>query len=150
MHWFILASQKEARIFIKTSERKRLKLLKSLTNPLGTEKRRALVKKHAGRGVKSIGRIGSVSYSMPNRHDPHEQALIQFARELAQFLKSEKFKRNFESLTVVAEPHFLGKIKAEMRADLRKSVTKWIKKDLQKTPQKDLVGFLLPKVGSAT
>lgn len=144
-HWFIVASQKEARVFIKTSERKRLKFLKSLANPLGTEKRRSLIKKQAGRGVKSIGHFGSVSYSLQKRHDPHEEAMIQFARELAKFLESERLKKNFESLTVAAEPHLLGKIKAEMSAALKESVSTWIKKDLQKTPQKDLVGFLLPK-----
>ncbi len=150
MHWFVVASQKEARIFIKTLERKRLKLLNSLVNPLGTEKRRALIRKQAGHGVKSVGHLGSVSYSLPKRHDPHEDALDQFARKLAQFLESEKLKKNFESLTIVAAPHLLGKIKAEMRADLRASVTKWIKKDLQKTPQKALVGFLLPRVSRST
>ncbi len=42
-HWFVVASQKEARIFIKTSDRKKLRLLKTLTNPLGTVKKRNLI-----------------------------------------------------------------------------------------------------------
>ncbi len=63
MHWFVVASQKEARIFVRTPERQRLKLVQSLNNPLGTVKRRALVKKQAGRGVKSVGHLGSIHYS---------------------------------------------------------------------------------------
>lgn len=145
MHWFVVASQKEARVFIKTSDRKQLRLLKSLTNPLGTVKRRELIRKKAGRGVKSIGRVGAVSYSNLKRNDPHDEAIIQFAKEISHFLESEKLKKNFDSLTVVAEPHLLGKIRTEMRDGLQSTVTDWIKKDLQKTPKKALTDFLLPE-----
>ena len=145
MHWYAVASQKEVRIFVKTSERPQLKLLKVLTNPLGGEKRRALIKKQAGRGVKSIGHLGSVHYSQPKRHDPHEEAVIQFSKEVAQFLQSEKLRKNFDSLTIVAEPHFLGKLRTEMKPNLQSVVIDWIKKDLQKTPKKELIDFLLPK-----
>jgi protein required for attachment to host cells len=146
MHWFIVASQKEVRIFIKASDRKRIELIKTLTNPLGTVKKSDLIKKEAGRGTKSIGRhMGSTHYSETKRHDPHEQAEIQFAKEIVQFLESEQLKNTFESLTVVAEPHFLGKLKAEMNDKLEQSVTNWIKKDLQKTPPNDLADFLVPK-----
>jgi protein required for attachment to host cells len=148
VHWFVVASQKEARVFVRTSDREQLELLKSLTNPLGAVKRRDLIRKEAGRGVKSAGRVGSASYSEPKPHDPHDEAVIQFAKEISRFLESEKFKKNFESLTVVAEPNLLGKIRTEMGEDLRSSVTKWIKKDLQKTPQKALADFLLPKTNN--
>lgn len=145
MHWFVVASQKEARIFIKTSNRRQLKLLRTLTNPLGTEKKRALIRKDAGRGIKSIGRVGFVGYSLPKRRDPHEEAVHQFAKEVSQTLEREKIKKHFESLTIVAEPRFLGKIRAEMGTDLQSVVSDWIKKDLQKTPQKELIECLLPK-----
>lgn len=144
VHWFVVISQKETRIFIKTFDGKHLRVLKSLTNPLGEVKRRELIRKQAGRGVKSIGRVGSVSYSQPKRHDPHDEAIIQFAKAVCHFLKSEKLKKNFDSLTVVAEPYLLGKIKVEMSKHVLSSVTKWIKKDLQKLPQKKLADFLLP------
>ena len=66
--------------------------------------------KEAGRGVKSFGRIGSVSYSEPKRHDPKEEATSQFARELSRYLESEMRKKSFDTLSVVAEPRLLGKI----------------------------------------
>ena len=144
MHWYVVASQKEARIFVKTSERQQLKLLKVLTNPLGGIKRRDLIRKQAGRGVKSIGHLGSVHYSQPKRHDPHEEAVIQFSKEVAQFLQSEKLRKKFDSLTIVAEPHLLGKLRTEMKPNLQSVVIDWIKKDLQKTPKKELIDFLLP------
>lgn len=151
MHWFAVASQKEVRIFIKTSERRQIELVKTLTNPLGSVKKRDLIRKEAGRGAKSVGgRLGSTHYTEGKKHDPHEEAEIQFAKEIAQFLDSERLKNSFESLTVVAEPHFLGKLKAEMSDKLQESVTDWIKKDLQKTPQNELADFILPKSPSSS
>lgn len=150
MHWYIVASQKEVRVYVKTSERPQLKLLKTLTNPLGGIKRRDLIRKQAGQGVKSIGHVGSVYYSEPKRHDPHEEGVIQFAKEIAKFLEKEKLKNNFDSLSIVAEPNLLGKMRAEMSANLKGVVTQWIKKDLQKTPINKLIDLLIPKKLTST
>ncbi len=144
MHWYVVANKKEARIFVKATEHSQLKLLQSLTNPLGNVKKRDLIKKPAGRGVKSIGHTGSINYSIPKRHDPHEDAITQFSRELARFLEGEKLKRSFDSISVIAAPHLLGKVKAEMSPALKKYVTNWIKKDLQKCPPHKLSHFLIP------
>lgn len=134
MHWYIVASQKEARIFIKTSDTKQLKLLKTLTNPLGSEKKSTLIKKQAGKGVKTIGNTGTIHYSNLKRLDPHEEAIIQFAKSVSKFLEEKKVKKSFDSLTIVAEPHLLGRLKSEMSNDLLSTVSSWLKKDLQKTP----------------
>jgi len=151
MHWFVVASQKEVRVFIKSSDPKRIQLVRTLTNPLGLVKKRELIKKEAGKGTKSIGaHMGSTHYSEGKRHDPHEESEIQFAKEIAHFLEIERQKSSFASLTVVAEPHFLGKVKAEMNNKLQNVVTDWIKKDLQKTPQRELADYLLPKVKNSS
>ena len=92
-----------------------------------------------------MGHWGSVSYSQRKRRDPHEEAVAQFAREAVQFLEKELLKKNFQSLTLVAEPHLLGIIRAEMSASLKKTVTDWMKKDLQKTPKNKLASFLVPQ-----
>lgn len=143
MHWYIVASQIEARIFVRTSERPQLKLLQALPNPLGRVKKRDLIRKQAGHGVKSLGRLGAAHYSEPKRHDPHEEAMNQFAKEIVQFLERGKFKKSFNSLSIIAEPHLLGKIRSEMKTDLKESVVQWIKKDWQKTPMNKLIDLLL-------
>ena len=111
---------------------------------MGRERKRALIRKQAGRGVKSMGRTGVVRYSQTKRHDPHEAAAIQFAKNVAKFLKKERQQKHFDTLTVVAEPHFLGKLKLAMSLELKKTVHEWIRKDLQKTPQSQLIKFLMP------
>ena len=145
MNWYVVVSQKEARIFIRSPERRSLVLIDSIKNPLGKVKRRALVHKPAGRGVKTLGRTGVVSYSQTKRHDPHEEASKQFAKSISKYLRAQKLKKKFDALTVVVEPRFLGKLRTEMSESLLRSVKLWIRKDFQKTPKRQIVDALLPK-----
>lgn len=81
---------------------------------------------------------------MPKRHDPHEDAIIQFSRELARCMEGEKLKRRLDSMTLIAPPRLLGKVRAEMSSDLKRDVTNCIKKDLQKFLLNKLIHFLIP------
>ena len=144
-HWYVVANQKLVRIFTEDFDRRSLRFVKSLVNPLGQEKRSDLVKKLAGHAVKSAGACGQMHYTLAKRHDPHEQAVIQFAKTIGDFLEKEKQQNAFESLTIVAEPHFLGKIRAALTPRQKKLVTDWLGKDLQKIPEMKLPEFLLRK-----
>lgn len=140
-NWCLLASQTEAKIITKTSD-KELKVVKEFRNPLGRTRNRELIRKQAGMGMKSIGR-GTVKYSETKRHSPHEVAAEQFAKKVSNYLEEQFQKNNFKSLTVVAEPKFLGKLRAAMTPELRKLIIKSLAKDLQKTPKRQLGIFLL-------
>lgn len=142
-HWFVVASQKTVKIFTEVPSRNRLKEVKNFDNPLGRERVSGLAHKEAGRGVKSVG-LGVVRYSERKRRNPHEEAAIQFAREVSQFLASELQKKKYESLTVVAEPHFIGKLKAAMSPEVRTLVEEWKKKNLLKLSDKELSSIILP------
>lgn len=143
-HWFLVASQKEARIFVDVSgRRKRLELLKTIPNPLGEVKRGLLFHKQAGRGIRNVGSRGTVHYLDSLRSDPKEEAIVQFAREIAKFLDLELRRKSYKTLTIIAEPHFLGKLKPEMGDSVTESVTNWLHKDLQKTPPRKLAEFLI-------
>ncbi len=172
-HWYVVASQKTATIFTENSEiadskatisktkipkrgdlikrgnfnRSGFKTLKVFDNPLGRERNRALIRKQAGRGMKSVGR-GTVHYSETKRHDPHEEASIQFAKEITQYLKKENQRKKFKSLTIAAEPHFLGKIRSSMDEELQSLVTEWINKDFQKIPPSQLPKRLMAERGA--
>lgn len=143
-HWYIVASQKSVRVFTEVAAKPRIKLIQTVENPLAQEKKKDLVKKQAGKAVKSAGRFG-VSRHVEIKNDPREQSVLQFARQIAKFLDGEKKQKNFQSLTIVAEPHFLGRVKSELTPAVKKTVTDWIQKDLQKTSKKQLEDFLLQK-----
>ena len=145
-HWYLVTSQKTALFLTEEAKSRELKLIKFLDNPLGRERNSALVRKQAGKGVHSVsGRVGGVHYSERKRHDPHEQAAIQFAKQINKFLSQQRQKEKFKTLTVVAEPNFLGKLKSDMRKELKGSVIEWLGKDLLKTPKKKMTNYLLEK-----
>ena len=142
-HWFVVANQKQAKIFIENRETHHLQFFQSLKNPLGDETRRSLIRKESGQGLKSVGTRSAVRYTEGKRHDPVEMASLQFARSICDYLRGEKMKNSFLSLTMIAEPHFMGKLRAQMPSALQEHVVDWVNKDLLKTPQDKLSQMLL-------
>lgn len=143
--WILVANEEAVNIYTKAVGSPKLNLFIKILNPLGRERRRALIRKQAGMGVRSIGHLGVARHSESKRNDPKEMASIQFAKKVSDILYSEKQKKSFDSLIVVAEPHFLGKLKAEMNSSLKSVVSQWVRKDLQKMPSRELSKILLPQ-----
>lgn len=157
-HWFLVANQKTATIFTEVSKsagnakakapqtmkRRRLQQIQQLENPLGRERNRAMRRGPPGMAVRSAGRSAQVHYGLGTGQDPHEVAATDFARKISKHLEKEQNQHKFESLTIAAEPHFLGKIRSVMSEKLKNHVTQWLNKDLQKTPTTKLIHFLLP------
>lgn len=80
---------------------------------------------------------------------PEEATAIPFAKEISNYLEHEYRLKSFKSLTIAAEPHFLGKIKEVMKPEIQKLVVNWLKKDLLKIPLDKLAMHLpldLPKL----
>jgi len=131
-HWYVIAGRAQARFFTETESRDRLKLVGTLKNPLAQARRRDLLRKQEGLSFRSSGRTGTFRSARPLRSDPLEEAASQFAREITKFLDQERKKKKFESLTIAAEPKFMGKIRAHMKAPTERRVLKWLRKDLDK------------------
>lgn len=71
-----------------------------------------------------------------------EASSIGFAKQLIRFLNKEHQIKNFSSLTIAAEPRFLGKIRTQIKSPIKNTVKNWIQKDLIKIPLKQLVDHL--------
>lgn len=69
---------------------------------------------------------------------PEEASALSFAKELANYLDKEYQAKNFQSLSIAAEPHFMGKIRESLNPRISELVLHWIKKDLQKVPMYQL------------
>lgn len=84
---------------------------------------------------------------------PEEASAIAFAKTLTNYLDKEYQNKSFQSLTIAAEPHFMGKIREVLKPQISKLVQHWIKKDLQKVPMYQLPVHLplsLSRTGSET
>ncbi len=148
-HWYVVANQRGARVLSEISNAanprgvKQFKLIRAFENPLGKLKTRELIHQEKGVGVKSLGRFGSFArYAEAKRRNPHELAAEQFARQIVEYLQKERRKKTFSDLIVVAEPHFLGKLRAAMNPPIERKVSKWIRKDLQKLSRARLTKML--------
>lgn len=141
--WYVVANQKEVNIYTESGYPNKMKLVRCIMNPLANSKKSELLSHKAGMSVKSLGGAGAVFNMRVKRTDPKEAALAQFAKEISEFLNEAHENKEYESLIVAAEPHFMGKIKAAFKAPLKKSVEQWINKDLQKLSQKDLAKALM-------
>ena len=137
-HWYVVASQLRLKIFTQERDTKKLKLVKTLENPLGRERSRNLHGKKPGIGIRSSSSGGGFRHSETKGLSPHEQAAVQFSRKVAKYFERAYENKDFTSLTIASEPHFMGKLKTSMKSDLNKMVVTWIKKDFQKLPDRDL------------
>ncbi len=144
-HWFIVASQNSMRVFTEVSGKKKFKLINTVENPLGRVRNRNLINRQAGMAIKTFGSTGAVRYLKTKEFDPHDAAATEFAQKIVKLLERSRQKKDFETLTIVAEPGFLGKIRSAMGPQLKNHVVKWVKKDLQKTPIIEIPKLLLPK-----
>ncbi len=148
-HWYIVADQRIANIYTEVPRTtgvravKKFRLIRAIENPLGTTKTRDLLHQEKGMGVKSLGHHGiAARYAETKRRDPHEEAAEQFAKEVVVFLQKELIKKSFQDLTIVAEPHFIGKLRSVMDQKIESCVARWVRKDLRHVTRTRLADIL--------
>ena len=143
-HWYVVGNQLELNVYTESSQRGKLKLVKAFKNSLGKEKKSAMIRNTAGMGIVSGGRTGRGAhrYMQAQRTDPREEAALQFSREVGGYLDKMGKLKEYSSLTVVAEPKFLGKLRSSMAPATEKKVSTWLKKDLCKAPKSKLQAAL--------
>lgn len=76
-----------------------------------------------------------------NRY-PDQSTNPSFAKDLVNFLDIQHQLKNFDDLSIAAEPSFMGLIKTKMKPQVERLVKNWILKDLLKTPTKELTQHL--------
>ena len=121
--WIVVANRTQAKIFKENP----FVLLKTLENPLGREKNLALRTDKPGSGKSQYSKSAGI-HSMTGEKDPHEEAAIQFARELSRYLEHQGEQHRFDELVVAAEPKMMGRIRKTMALHLSETV-QWIQKD---------------------
>lgn len=82
--WILVANRTMAKLFESRSIRDELKPIKTISNP----------------------------YILPTEKTPHDRDADAFARHLALMLERDRSRGRFDELILVAEPGFLGKLRA--------------------------------------
>lgn len=134
--WILVCNQEKARIFGK----KPFRLVISLKNNLAREKNRALSDDKPGMSRAKFA-SSSFLHSLTGEKNPHEEAVVSFAKEVSSYLKKAKSLKKYDDLIIVAEPRMAGRLRKELSKSIVEKV-EWVSKDLGKIPNNQLAKVL--------
>ena len=127
-HWILIADASGARAVSTLSPQAPLTLIREFPNPRGRQRTQELDSDLPGRVAKA-GSPGARSAMQPHT-TTHDEAAIQFSRHLAATLRKELDNGSYDTLSLVAPPHFLGQLRSELDKRVQQTVQGTLDRDL--------------------
>lgn len=118
-NWVVVADSASARIFSMAKPRSPLDEIETLDNPEGRLPAQEI---NADRPGRSFASAGKMRHAMEREVDPKKQAVINFARRVAERLERAKSQGDLERVILVAAPEFLGLLREHMSAEIKRIV----------------------------
>ncbi len=140
--WVVVANQSGARIFSAAASGAGLIELEDAFNPRGRARDGDI---DADRPGRSFDSAGDGRHALGREETPSEHAAADFARHVAARLAAARSAAEFDSLVLVAEPRFLGRLRAALDDPTAATVSASLDKDLVRLD----AGELLPHVREA-
>lgn len=137
--WVIVASAARARVFALNDRREPWQEVLDLVNGDDRLLRQDFVSDRPGR---VIDRARGQHHTLTPSADPHEAASVAFAADLVTRLEDALHSGQFDRLTVVAPPHFLGLLRGRMGDRLRLAIHEEVNKDLTREDAATLRGHV--------
>lgn len=125
--WILVAHRGGARIFENKGRGKGLHLLRSIPHPQGRLKNKDIGADKPGRG---FDRQGQGRHALATEQEPTAHVAEQFAKQLSSMLDDGRHQQRYEKLVLVAEPRFLGNLRAALSPPTAALVTAAVGKDL--------------------
>ena len=127
--WILVAHDAGARVFETHGRGTGLELLEEIEHPEGRARDRDMSSDRPGRAFRKNSGDPSRA-SMSQAEGPHDRAVSDFARALAEKLKDGRMQNRYWRLVLVAPPRFLGLLRAALDDPTAKLVTASLDKDL--------------------
>lgn len=137
--WILIAHRAGARIFENDGPGKGLKHVDAIAHPEGRLENKALGSDKPGRSFDSHG---PGRHALGKEHDPVETVAREFAHALAARLDAGRANNVYGKLVLVAEPRFLGMLRAALSPRTAALVSATIEKDLGHVADRDLAAHL--------
>jgi len=117
------------------NDRKVLTEILTMDRPSAHKPGRDLVTDRTGRVFDSGGRTGHGAkthsrHGANSDYDPHAVEVERFAKRIARRLDQERRRAIMEELILIAEPRFLGVLRAQLSASTSRIITRQAAKDL--------------------
>ncbi len=136
--WVLVANRGGARLYEQEQPGGGLRRVQEIPHPEGRLKDHEIVSDKSGRVFDSFHSRHAVSKSP----GPAEQIAIGFAQHLADILRQGRTTGHFEHLVLVADPHFLGHLRAALDEHTAKMLAGSLAKDLYDFADRELPGHL--------
>ena len=138
-HYILVADSGKAKIFKSDASLGALELVHEQANPAGRLTRTELDSDRPGTQRNSIGGTHGLGGDDNSHH--HESEV--FACELCKYLQTEHQVGNYNSLMLVAPPHFLGELRQHLSKECQHVLGKTVNKDLLRADSKEIIAHLV-------
>jgi protein required for attachment to host cells len=139
--WIVVAGRTEAKIFEyghkKTSV---VQYVTQLENPRGRLRPIAINADKPG----SFASLQTHGTKLVKEQSPTERIAQEFAIKVADFLDGEKSGKKFDELILIADPHFMGRLRPLLSKELKQALVKEVIKDLGGITTQELQNRLWP------
>lgn len=133
--WILVAHRSGARLFENRGPGKGLDLVQSVEHPAGKLKNKEINSDKHGRSFDRRGR-GRHAYS--TEQDAVNHVAEQFAKQLSGMLEEGRTHQRYAHVVLVAEPRFLGNLRAALSPQSAAMVRATLDKDLGSIEARDL------------
>lgn len=139
--WILVAHEAGARVFANDGRGTGLTLIESMEHPEGRARDRDIDSDRPGRSFrKNSGDTRRAS--MSKSEGPHDRAVADFARLLADKLEHARVQNRFKRLVLVAPPRFLGLLRSSLDGPTSQLLLGSINKDLAMSSEAELLKHL--------
>ena len=126
-NWILVATASKAELYSQEKPGAELAAIREFSHDESRVLRQDLASDKPGRSYDSVG---GGRHGMDPENSVREEESRRFAKEVVDSLEQGLRDHEFEYLTVVAEPRFLGCLRKAMSDDISKSVEREIAKNL--------------------
>ena len=137
--WILSANRSNASLFESDWPGKSMRRLQDISHPKGRLQNKDINTDKPGRSFDSMGQG---RHSMGSDQDPIDHVAQQYASQLAELLNKGRLSNAYEKLVLIAEPKFLGILRAALDKNTALLVVKSINKELLDVKEEDLEKYL--------
>ncbi len=136
--WIVVAHEAGARFFENLGRGTGLELVEEIEHPEGRARDRDMASDRPGRSFRKNSGDPSRA-SMSQSEGPHDRAVSDFARAVADKLKDARVQNQYKRLMLVAPPRFLGLLRSSLDGPTAQLVMASLDKDLAASKTSELV-----------
>ena len=137
--WILSANRSSASLFESDWPGKSMRRLQDIPHPQGRMQNQDIDTDKPGRVFDSFG---EGRHSTSPKQEPTEHIAQQFALELAEMLNKGRLTNTYDKLVLIAEPKFLGVLRAALDKNTESLVSQTVNKELLDIKEQDLAEYL--------